>query len=131
MYFAYGEHRSQFGVLRLPELAGRRPVIIAIHGGFWQSRYGLEENDKLAEDLTHRGYATWNIEYRRVGEEGGGWTGTFRDVVTAVNYLSQLSKQYPLDLSRVVLLGHSAGGHLALWLAARSFGDQTDEFGEP
>lgn len=131
MRFAYGDHPSQFGVLRVPQLPGRHPVVVAIHGGFWLSRYGLEENDALAEDLTRRGYATWNIEYRRTGEDGGGWPGTFHDVVAAVNHLRHVEERYPLDLSRVVVLGHSAGGHLALWLAARSHTGQADNLGEP
>ena len=105
------------------------PVVITIHGGFWQSKYGLEENTPLDEDLTRRGYATWNIEYRRVGEDGGGWPGTFIDVIDAVNHLTQLEERFQLDLSRVVILGHSAGGHLALWLASRINKVQTDEIG--
>ncbi|MES9739908.1 alpha/beta hydrolase [Peribacillus frigoritolerans] len=123
----YGDHPSQFGVFRMPGVSGLSPVVITIHGGFWQSKYGLEENDPLDEDLTRRGYATWNIEYRRVGEDGGGWTGTFIDVIDAVNHLTQLEERFLLDLSRVVILGHSAGGHLALWLASRINNVQTDE----
>ncbi|WP_340372132.1 alpha/beta hydrolase [Peribacillus sp. FSL E2-0218] len=128
-HIPYGDHPSQFGVLRMPGVSGLSPVVITIHGGFWQSKYGLEENDPLDEDLTRRGYATWNIEYRRVGEDGGGWTGTFIDVIDAVNHLPQLKERFPLDLSRVVILGHSAGGHLALWLASRINNVQTDEIG--
>ena len=128
-HIPYGDHPSQFGVLRMPELPGLKPVVITIHGGFWQSKYGLEENTPLDEDLTSRGYATWNIEYRRVGEDGGGWPGTFIDVVDAVNHLTQLEERFRLDLSRVVILGHSAGGQLALWLASRINKIKTDEIG--
>ena len=126
-HIPYGDHPSQFGELRIPELPGPKPVVITIHGGFWQSKYGLEENDPLDEDLTSRGYATWNIEYRRVGEDGGGWPGTLMDVIDAVNHLTQIEERFQLDLSRVVILGHSAGGHLALWLASRMNKVQMDE----
>ena len=129
IHIPYGNHPSQFGVLRIPEFSGPSPVVITIHGGFWQSKYGLEENTPLDEDLTRRGFATWNIEYRRVGEDGGGWPGTFIDVSDAVNHLTQLGERFRLDLSRVVILGHSAGGQLALWLASRINRVQTDEIG--
>ncbi|WP_241654827.1 alpha/beta hydrolase family protein [Sporolactobacillus shoreae] len=117
--------------MRIPESSERCPVVVTIHGGFWKSKYGLEEIDRLDEDLVRRGYATWNIEYRRVGENGGGWAGTFHDVVDAVNHLSQIDEHFPLDLSRVVILGHSAGGHLALWMASRISKIQRDEMGSP
>lgn len=129
-HIPYGEHPSQFGVLRIPDLPGLKPVVITIHGGFWQAKYGLEENDPLDEDLTSRGYATWNIEYRRVGEVGGGWPGTFRDVIDAVNYLTHIEERFRLDLSRVVIFGHSAGGQLALWLASRINKVQMDEISD-
>lgn len=128
-HIPYGNHQSQFGVLRLPEFPKSCPVVITIHGGFWQSKYNLEENDPIVEDLTRRGYATWNIEYRRVGEEGGGWTGTFNDVIDAVNHLTKIEERFNLDLSHVVALGHSAGGHLALWLASQIDKVQNDEIG--
>ncbi|MCY9432464.1 alpha/beta hydrolase [Bacillus haynesii] len=117
---SYGQHHSQYGVLRMLERKEPCPVVVMIHGGFWQSKYDLEENNSIAEDLTGRGYATWNIEYRRVGEDGGGWKGTFNDVIDAINHLSQLKESYHLDLSSVIVIGHSAGAHLALWLASRT-----------
>ena len=115
----YGKEKSQFGELRLPAGAGPHPVAIVIHGGFWKATYGLDLMDALSSALAAAGVAAWNIEYRRVGEAGGGWTGTFRDVGAAANHLRVLARSHPLDLTRPVAIGHSAGGHLALWLAAR------------
>ncbi|XBO87238.1 alpha/beta hydrolase [Bacillus licheniformis] len=125
---SYGQHHSQYGVLRVPERKEPCPVVVMIHGGFWQSRYDLEENNPIAEDLTSRGYATWNIEYRRVGEDGGGWKGTFNDVIYAINHLSQLKESYHLDLSSAIVIGHSAGAHLALWLASRTEAESDQTF---
>jgi acetyl esterase/lipase len=93
--------------------------VIFLHGGFWQSAYNLEYGGHLCQMLAGEGVATWNVEYRRVGEAGGGWPGTLLDVAAATKHVTVLSRSYPLDLSRVVVSGHSAGGHLALWLAAR------------
>jgi acetyl esterase/lipase len=118
----YGDEPQQFGDLRLPHLSkGQRPypVVLAIHGGFWRAGFDLIYMGHLCEGLRAAGVATWNVEYRRVGEPGGGWPGTFEDVARAADYLRPLAPRYDLDLTRVVTLGHSAGGHLALWLAAR------------
>lgn len=112
----YGEHPSQFGVLSRPEIDIQVPVVIAIHGGFWQERYGLEENGSLVTMLGNHGYAVWNIEYRRSGN-GGGWPHTFNDVLEAANKLSFLEEKYNIDLSKIVIIGHSAGAQLAIWLA--------------
>ncbi len=117
---AYDTGEFQFGELSLPDTAGSHPVAILIHGGYWRARYGLDLMDELAKDLAARGIAGWNIEYRRVGNPGGGWPGTFLDVARATEYLSEIAPTYALDLRRVVPMGHSAGGHLALWLAARA-----------
>ena len=119
---SYGKDEFQFGELRLPKGPGAQapyPVAIVIHGGCWLSQFGLSYMGHLSADLTEAGVATWNIEYRRIGHAGGGWPGTFDDVARAADHLRELAKKYPLDLSRVVATGHSAGGHLALWLAAR------------
>jgi acetyl esterase/lipase len=112
----YGPDRSQRAELRLPPGAGPRPVMILIHGGSWSKRYGKIVMRGLAGDLVRRGWATWNIEYRRLGN-GGGWPTTFEDVAAAVDHLSTLDA--PLDFERVSMVGHSAGGHLALWAAGR------------
>lgn len=115
----YGSHRDQFGDLRLPDDVGPHPVVIVIHGGFWKESYGLELMDLLSDAITAQGYATWNIEYRRVGNSEGGWPNTLLDAASAADFLHELKKKYPLDLDRLATLGHSAGGQLALWLAAR------------
>jgi acetyl esterase/lipase len=116
---AYGPEPLQFGELYIPGTHGLHPIVILIHGGYWRARYGLDLMTRLAEDLASRNIAAWNIEYRRVGDVGGGWPGTFLDVARAADYLHVLASNYSLDLNRVVPIGHSAGGHLALWLAAR------------
>jgi acetyl esterase/lipase len=116
---AYGKDQNEFGELRLPKGPGPHPVAIIIHGGCWLAEYGLSYMGHLSANLTEAGVATWSIEYRRVGNEGGGWPGTFEDAALATDYVRTLAKTYPLDLNRVVAVGHSAGGHLVLWLAAR------------
>jgi acetyl esterase/lipase len=115
----YGKDPLQFGELRLPKGSGPHPVAVIIHGGCWLSEYGLSYMGHLAADLTGAGIATWNLEYRRVGDDGGGWPGTFQDVALGADHLRTLAKTYPLDLNRAIAMGHSAGGHLVLWLAAR------------
>jgi acetyl esterase/lipase len=115
----YGKDPFQFGQLRLPEGNGPHPVIIVIHGGCWLAEYDLQHISPLATALTEEGFATWSLEYRRVGNDGGGWPNTFLDVAKGTDYLRGLAKKFPLDLNRVITLGHSAGGHFALWLAAR------------
>src|SRR5215468_1564796 len=116
---SYGSNEFEFGELRLPKGPGPHPVAVIIHGGCWMSEYGLSYMGHLSAALTEVGVATWSVEYRRVGNQGGGWPGTFEDVARAADHLRKIAKTYPLDLNRVVAVGHSAGGHLALWLAAR------------
>ncbi|MBZ4415442.1 S9 family peptidase [Myxococcus sp. RHSTA-1-4] len=115
----YGPLPHQFGDLRLPAGPGPHPVVVVIHGGFWRAKYDLEHVAHLCADLPRRGFATWSLEYRRVGHEGGGWPGTLEDVALGADFLRTLERSHALDLSRVVALGHSAGGHLAMWLGAR------------
>ena len=118
---AYGADPLQFGELWLP--SGARapvPVVVLVHGGCWRADLpGLELMDAMAEALRRDGVAVWNLEYRRIGGPGGGYPGTFKDVSAGVDHLRRIAPTYGLDLSRVVLAGHSAGGHLALWAAAR------------
>jgi acetyl esterase/lipase len=92
-----------------------RGVVVVIHGGFWKAAYDLSLGRPLAADLAARGWTAWNIEYRRVGN-GGGLPETFDDVAAAIDRLGEVDG---LDTSTVVTLGHSAGGHLAAWAAAR------------
>lgn len=111
--------KHHFGELRLPDTDGPHPVAIVIHGGFWKQEFDLGITRDVAVDLTASGWATWNIEYSRVGQESGGWPGTFLDAAQATDALRMLQKDHDLDLGKVVTIGHSAGGHLALWLAGR------------
>lgn len=117
---AYGQAPQQFGELRLPDQGkGPFPVMVLIHGGCWQAEYDYVYMTRLAAWLGQRGVASWTIEYRRVGDDGGGWPGSFQDVAAAADALRELARNAPLDLKRVYAAGHSAGGQLALWLAAR------------
>jgi len=117
---AYGSDPNQFGDLRLPKAATAKPrvVVMNIHGGYWRADYGLAHAGPSCAALTQQGIATWNVEYRRIGNEGGGWPGSFEDVVRAYRFLVQIATQYNLDASRIVVMGHSAGGQLALCLVA-------------
>lgn len=116
----YGRAAPQFGELRLPDGAGPHPVVVLLHGGCWRHRFDLVYITRLAAWLTARGWATWTVEYRRLGDAGGGWPGTLQDAGAALDALRPLASTAPLDLQRVVTAGHSAGGHLALWLASRA-----------
>ncbi len=116
--FAYGGDPSQMGDLHLPDRL-RPPVVCLLHGGFWRMPYGRDQMTPLATDLASRGYAAWNLEYRRIGG-GGGWPATFEDVSNGIDHLATLVRQgIDLDLDHVTAVGHSAGGHLALWAAGR------------
>ena len=127
---SYGPLRSQRADLYLPLGAGPHPVMVTIHGGAWHKRYGRSLMRGLAGDLVRRGWAVWNIEYRRLGEAGGGWPATFEDVAAAIDHLQTLDA--PLDLDGVSFVGHSAGGHLALWAGALNdlMGGSPDEVPE-
>lgn len=118
----YGRHPLQFGDLRIPSKIdhGLAPLVIVIHGGQWESSYSLDGMSWLAEKLTSKAIATWNIEFRRLNNPGGGFPGTFQDVADAVDFVRTIAKSHPIDLDRVVILGHSSGGHLGAWAAARA-----------
>lgn len=118
---AYGSGPQQFGELWLPQTRGPHPLVVMIHGGCWRADLpGLELQSPLSEALAAHGWAVWNIEYRRLGHEGGGYPGTFQDVSQGVDAVKGFAKAQKLDLSRVVFMGHSAGGHLAAWAAGRA-----------
>ncbi|MEX0739334.1 MAG: alpha/beta hydrolase [Pseudohongiella sp.] len=121
---AYGNDPLQHGLLWLPkEQAGsarsadKAPVVVLIHGGCWLNAYDINHTYALSTALAQAGYAVWSLEYRRSGDAGGGWPGTYQDVLAGINHIEQL-QNYPIDNGRFVIVGHSAGGHLAL-LAGR------------
>jgi acetyl esterase/lipase len=114
----YGDDPLQLAELRLPAGDRPHPAAIAIHGGFWRNLVGLDYLGHLCAALTARGIATWNLEYRRVGDPGGGWPGTFHDIAAGARYLFDHAAELGVDPARVIVLGHSAGGHLASWLAS-------------
>jgi acetyl esterase/lipase len=118
----YGSDPNQFGEMRVPKTGGPFPVVVNIHGGYWRAKYDLKHAGHLCAALTARGLATWNLEYRRVGNPGGGWPGTFEDVRNAYRLVQQntgqVAQHYKLDSSKTIVVGHSAGGQLALCLAA-------------
>lgn len=116
---AYGDAPQQFAELRLPDGPGPHPVVVAIHGGCWQAPWGLDHIRSFCAALAAEGFATWSLEYRRLGDPAGGWPDTFEDVARGADHLRKAGRDHRLDLERVVAVGHSAGGHLALWLAAR------------
>ncbi|CAN5762981.1 alpha/beta hydrolase [soil metagenome] len=118
---AYGKEPLQQGAISRPDNEDRdpTPVVVLVHGGFWQSGFDRSLMDPLVPSLLAEGWAAWNIDYRPVGD-GGGWPATFTDVADAVDLLDRMAPELLFDLDRVAMVGHSAGGTLALWSAARS-----------
>jgi len=110
----YGPHAENVGDLR----RGGQGLVVLIHGGFWRQEWQRDTTESLAVDLTGRGFNTWNIEYRRIGD-GGGWPGSAHDVLMALDFVPQLG----LEVEKIVVVAHSAGGHLALWAVRRSRAD--------
>jgi acetyl esterase/lipase len=115
---AYGADANQFVEVRLPRTKGPHPVLINIHGGYWRAKYDLAHAGHLCAALRTAGLATFNVEYRRVGNAGGGWPGTFDDIRSSYRFILQASARYQLNPNRLVVIGHSAGGQLSLCLAA-------------
>lgn len=116
----YGTDPNQFVDIRIPAGKGPHPVVFFIHGGYWRDKYDLTYAGHLCAALAKAGIASWNVEYRRVGNPGGGWPGTFEDVRAAYHLLHGNKKENTgkFDLKRACVAGHSAGGQLALCLAA-------------
>ena len=114
---AYGADPNQFVEVRIPKGKGPHPVLLNIHGGYWRAKYDLTHAGHLCEALRLAGVATFNLEYRRVGNAGGAWPGTFDDIRSGYRFVQQLSPRFSLDFKRLAVMGHSAGGQLALCLA--------------
>jgi len=113
----YGAAAQHFMNVRLPANKKASGAVMNIHGGFWRNQYDLLHAGHLCAALTKAGYATFNVEYRRVGDDGGGWPGTFEDLRSAYGYLRQHAAKFGINGDKVVVMGHSAGGQLALALA--------------
>jgi acetyl esterase/lipase len=118
---SYGTDANQFGDLRVPAGPGPHPLAILIHGGCWKANFAsLSDLAPMADALKADGVATWNLEYRRLSQPGSGWPGTYLDVGKGIDFVRSIAADKNLDVSRIVIVGHSAGGHLAMWAAARS-----------
>jgi len=116
---AYAKAPQQFGDLFLPKGPAPHPTVLFIHGGFWRNSYNLDHAGHLCAALARAGAAVWSLEYRRLGDPGGNWAGMSDDIVRGAQHLMGLEARYNLDLTRIIAAGHSAGGQLALWLAAQ------------
>jgi acetyl esterase/lipase len=129
---SYGAGPQQFGELRLPRGQSPAPVVVLLHGGCWRAENDHTHIAPAAAAIADAGYAVWVPEYRRVGDAGGGWPGTFDDVASAVDHVSTLAAHHSaLDPAQVIVIGHSAGGHLALWAASRKTDDAWRDTARP
>jgi len=115
---AYGSDPNQYLEVRLPKGSGPHPALLNIHGGYWRAKYDLAHAGHLCDALRAAGIATFNVEYRRVGDAGGGWPGTFADVRSASRLIREKASTFHINAARLAVMGHSAGGQLALCLAA-------------
>lgn len=117
----YGPAPSQYAELFLPAGAGPHPVVVLVHGGCWTVKFGgIDQMKNLAGALAAHGIAVWNVEYRRVDEEGGGYPGTYHDMNAALELLRAHAPRYRIDTARIAAVGHSAGGQLVQWLGGRA-----------
>lgn len=117
----YGPDPMQVGELSRPLVEGPRPVVVLVHGGYWRVGFTRTAMDELASDLARVGFAAWNLDYRCFGQVGGGWPGTVEDVAAGIDHLAEIAPSRNLDPNRVAVIGHSAGGQLAIWACARAF----------
>lgn len=121
---AYGNAPLQYGQLYLPPKATMQqpsPLVVFIHGGCWLNAYDISHSNGFSQALADQGFAVWSLEYRRTGDVGGGWPGSFHDVLTGISSVQSLLAGFPIDHSNIVLAGHSAGGQLALLAAGKSY----------
>lgn len=120
-HIAYGKAPSQFAELFRPDGPGPFPVLVLVHGGCWTAKFaGIAQMRNVAGALAAQGIAVWNVEYRRVDEDGGGYPGMYLDMNAALDRLQAEAGHYQIDTTRIVAMGHSAGGQLVQWLAGRS-----------
>lgn len=116
----YGPDPLQYGELSLPEGQGPFPVVTFLHAGCWRSSDGMINAYRaMAKVMTEHGIAAWNMQYRGATSEGGGWPGTWLDIANGFDMLASIAADYPIDLERAVVVGHSSGGHFGAWLAMR------------